>query len=1048
MGRSAPVADWLTISDLQRNPFTACERLRSEGGVHWVPSVGRYLITSYEAVRATDFDQEIFSADLLNSRAIRAMGHSMLRKDDPQHHHEREVWQPAFRPAVIAPTWTTVFERNAERYLEELISKGEEADLIWDFAAPYAAENLRELLGFHNATHQDVQRWSQSLIDATANYTEDPGVWARGEHAYIEIDEALDEMREWHVDHPDRSLISSLLHIPEAVISIEQIRANLKTTIAGGVNEPRDALGLATWALLTHPDQRHSVETDPSLWTRVFGETIRWNAPVGIYTRQTMRDTVLAGVELPAGAQLAICIHSANRDESVWPNASSFDIHREARPHLAFGKGVHACLGAWVAKAEVAAVGLPALFGRLRGLELDPDRPAEIGGWAFRGMLRLPVIWSGTRAAAGPRPAPVTDERPASERGANACPVGAHAEMPVLAEHDAASPTASDPAPSIAIVGAGPAGCFTAQAIRRVCPDATIDVFDRLPVPYGLIRYGVAADHQGTKSVARQLERLFTHDGVVFHGNVDIGDEVDLAGLREAFDAVVLATGVHADVELDIPGAGLPGVIGSGRLTRLLNGHPDEKVPLTIGRQVIVVGHGNVAIDVVRLLTVDAVGLNGSDIDDAVRERVVRDIRVVHVVGRAQPSAAKFDAVLLRELAGVPGIAHVVHGVDELTTPQGKDARIDAVRELAGVAPEQARVRVEWWFGLAPFEIEGGAPGDGAGGSESRSRVRAVRFTGAGDEQVRLIADTIVTAVGFRAGDGSFVAPGEHPTGRAEPALYVAGWLRRGPRGTIPDQRADARALARQLAEDVASGDVTTTRPGVVALGELPGAIDHDGWRRIDRHETEHAASGRVRSKLSSHAELLAVARDIAVELPPVDPAAASRSRLTIDQPVTIAYGTESGQAELVAEELARRLDDGGTHVELVDLADIMPADLDPGRLHLVICSTYGDGELPTNARAFREALLTERPDLTDLTYAIFGLGDRSYATTYSRGSELLDETLRSLGASRVGEYGRHDAGGPDDAAETAVEWLAGVFAELRSRSAPGRVPTGHPPVR
>lgn len=149
--------------------------------------------------------------------------------------------------------------------------------------------------------------------------------------------------------------------------------------------------------------------------------------------------------------------------------------------------------------------------------------------------------------------------------------------------------------------------------------------------------------------------------------------------------------------------------------------------------------------------------------------------------------------------------------------------------------------------------------------------------------------------------------------------------------------------------------------------------------------------------------------------------------------PVTIVFGTESGGAELVAEDLRRRLD-GRADIQVVDLSETDPHEIDPSRLHIVVCSTYGDGELPTSVRPFREALLEERPDLSDLPFAVFGMGDRSYSKTYSRGSELLAEALTQLGATRVGEYGRHDAGGPLDAVEAAGEWLEGVLAEIAAR--------------
>lgn len=990
--REAPVADWVTIPDLYRDPFPIYERLRAEGGVHWVPAVGRYLITSYEAVHTTEVDQETFSANEEGSLQIRAMGHSMLRRDDPEHYPERKAWQPVLRPGVVKRVWTEVFERNADRYLDEMIEKGPGADLIWDFAAPYAAENLREILGFHNATQQDLQRWSQTLIDATGNYADDPGVWALGKQSFDEVDDALDEMLAWHAKHPDHSLLSALLAIPDYQMPIEKIRANIKMTIGGGLNEPRDALGVAAWALLSHPEQRRAVEADPALWQTVFDETIRWIAPIGLYSRQTTREVELAGVTLPAKAKLGICILSANRDEKVWTDASAFDLRREVKPHLAFSKGVHVCLGAWVARAEVADVALPRLFERLRGLELHPERPAEVGGWVFRGMLSLPATWDGISASSG-----------------------AAADLPVT------EVAASGPAPRIAIVGSGPAGAFTAQALRRTFPAAELDVFDRLPVPFGLVRYGVAADHQGTKSVARQFERLFLHEGVRFHGDVAI-DADALERLRASFDAVVLATGLREDAAPSAF-AGAPGVIGAGRITRVLNGHPDESDVPRLGQRVVVVGQGNVAMDVVRLLARDRADFDGTDIDDEVRDALAGEVRTIHVVGRSAPGSAKFDPVMVRELAALAGVRHVVHGVGVDAVAAGKDARWDAVRALAEASsdPGDARVEVHWWFGLSPAGIDDDAAG------------RRVRFSSATGEDV-IDADTVITAVGFAAGADTPVVPGAHPDGRVEPGLYVAGWLRRGPRGTIPDQRSDARSLAGLIADDIASGALALGAPGVEALragGLLEGAVDFDGWRRIDLRETLGAAPGRSRAKLRRHADLIAAARDTALALPDVE-AIADAGSAEGGRPVTVLFGTESGGAELVSEDLRRHLA-GRADVEVRDLADIDPTEIDAGRLHLIVCSTYGDGEVPTSARPFHRALVEHRPALDGLDYAVFGMGDRSYTKTYSRGSELVDEALAACGARRIGEYGRHDAGGSLDAAESARDWADGVMAEVEA---------------
>lgn len=449
--KTAPVADWVTIPELYRDPFPAFERLRQEGGVHWVPAIGRYLITSYDAVHDTELDQETFSANEQGSLMIRAMGHSMLRKDDPDHRVERQAWQPVLRPSIVKKTWAPIFQRNAQRYLEELKAKGHGADLVWDFAAPYAAENLRAVTGLHNVTQHDLQRWSQTMIDATGNYADDPVVWAKGEASYNEVDEALDEMLAWHKQNPDDSLLSALVRLPDYQMPVESIRANLKMTIGGGLNEPRDAIGVASWALMQNPEQLDTVQRDPSAWDAVFDEAIRWVAPIGMYSRQTTRDVVLQGTFLPAGAKLGISLLSANRDTNYWQQPERFDLTRTGEgAHLAFGKGVHVCLGAWVAREQFAAA-LPKLFTELPRLGLIEDQPAEAGGWVFRGMDLLPVQWN------------EADNAPASIKQA----------------------------PQVAIVGSGPSGCYTAQAIKRKLPDARITIFDQSATPFGLVRSGV-----------------------------------------------------------------------------------------------------------------------------------------------------------------------------------------------------------------------------------------------------------------------------------------------------------------------------------------------------------------------------------------------------------------------------------------------------------------------------------------------------------------------------------------------------------------------------
>lgn len=385
----APVADWVTIADLTRDPFPVYRRLRAETPVAWVPAVDRYLVTSFAACHTIEQDADTFTADETGSLMKRSMGHSMLRKDDPEHAVERASFGPVLRPNAIKNTWTAIFRENAERYLAQFVAAGPGADLHRGFAAPYAAENLRRIIGFENATQQDLQRWSQTMMDATGNYADDPLVWELGKQSSDAVDEAIDEMAPRLRAEPDHTLLSAIL---ASGMPLESIRANLKMVIGGGLNEPRDVLGTAVWALLGNPDQLERVLADPTLWPVAFEEAVRWVAPIGMYPRQTTREVSLGGADLPAGARLGVVVGAANRDPDAFEDPETFDVFREKRPHLSFGGGQHFCAGTWVARASVAGVALPLLFDRLPGLRLTED-PPQAGGWVFRGMVHLPVSW-------------------------------------------------------------------------------------------------------------------------------------------------------------------------------------------------------------------------------------------------------------------------------------------------------------------------------------------------------------------------------------------------------------------------------------------------------------------------------------------------------------------------------------------------------------------------------------------------------------------------------------------------------------------------------
>jgi cytochrome P450 len=190
--------------------------------------------------------------------------------------------------------------------------------------------------------------------------------------------------------HPNTSILSVLLASGQPM---ESIRANVKLAISGGQNEPRDAISGTIWALLTHPEQLALVRDGRAKWLDVFEEYARWIAPIGMSPRRVAKHWSFGGVDFEPEDRVFFMFGSANRDEACFIDPDNFDITRDTAKSIAFGAGPHYCAGAFASRAMVADVALPGIFARLKGLRLDMSEPVRIGGWAFRGLLNLPVMW-------------------------------------------------------------------------------------------------------------------------------------------------------------------------------------------------------------------------------------------------------------------------------------------------------------------------------------------------------------------------------------------------------------------------------------------------------------------------------------------------------------------------------------------------------------------------------------------------------------------------------------------------------------------------------
>ena len=383
----------ITLAALADNPYPLYRRLRDEGVV-WVEAANRWLVTRWADVDAVERDSDSFTAMEEQSLQTRVMGRTMLRSDGAAHRRLRRAAQGALSPQTVERHWLPEFRRLANHLIAELQPRGA-ADLMREFCGPYAARCLGQVLGLPGAGDADLQFWSQALMDGCANYGDDPEVWERSERAVAQIDAATDEAVERVRSVPDHSVISAMVHSDGdgSPLTGEEIRANTKLVIGGGLNEPRDGLGFAVWALLTHPEQRWMTAADESLWPAVTEEALRWMSPLAMFPRQVARPVKLSGTALEPGARLGVLVASANRDERHWDDPDRFDITRPKRRNVAFGVGHHFCLGVWMARHQIGGAALPALFGRLPALAADLDHPPEIRGWVFRGHTRLHVTW-------------------------------------------------------------------------------------------------------------------------------------------------------------------------------------------------------------------------------------------------------------------------------------------------------------------------------------------------------------------------------------------------------------------------------------------------------------------------------------------------------------------------------------------------------------------------------------------------------------------------------------------------------------------------------
>lgn len=446
-------------------------------------------------------------------------------------------------------------------------------------------------------------------------------------------------------------------------------------------------------------------------------------------------------------------------------------------------------------------------------------------------------------------------------------------------------------APRVAVVGSGPSAFYAAEELLKA--GVLVDMIERLPTPFGLVRSGVAPDHPKIKGIAAVFEKILAAPGLAFYGNVEVGRDLDVRELAELYDGVVLACGASADAPLGIAGEALPGSLGAGAFVGWYNGHPDHAglgVPLGSDRAVVV-GAGNVALDVARILLSPPERLAATDIAAHAASALARSgVKDVHLLARRGPVQASFTPAELRELCRLDGIAVHVAPQDleldpaceaELDMPHADNARknLKLLREVAAAPPRPAARRLHLHFRACPAALLGRDAVDGI--RIARARLEgppAGRMASPTGETFDLACGLVVRGAGFRArpiaGVPADARSGRVPNrdgrvtlgGRVLPGLYVTGWMKRGPSGVIGTNRPCGQETARAVIADLAGRPVRSDpgfRLDALLAGRRVAFVDREGWRRIDAREKALGAdAGKPRQKLVAPEALLAAARD------------------------------------------------------------------------------------------------------------------------------------------------------------------------------------------
>lgn len=385
------LADDVSIVELNADPYPEFERLRRDKPLAWAGNLNMWLVTRFDDVAHVLDHPELFTAETEPSFLADVLGVNMLTLEGDAARRIKDPMLPPFTARGCSKQYIDEeLEAFANKLIDRFADKGE-VELMSAYAEPIATHSLKTVLGLDGVSDAKMWELCQGVCAGLANFEGDPAIDAVYRPARAAIEELVQRKIEQVHKKPDGSAISTYVNGGYGLAEQEVIN-NVRLMISGGINEPRDGIGMAVYAYLTHSDQVAGHEPDRRFWLRFIGEVLRLYSPVGTAARMTTRRTELCDTILPKGEFISACLAAANRDPDAWELPDQFDLARNTQKHLAFSRGQHRCLGLWLGLNEII-VGASTLLKRLPNAHLVPAKPVEISGFEFRGPKTMHLSW-------------------------------------------------------------------------------------------------------------------------------------------------------------------------------------------------------------------------------------------------------------------------------------------------------------------------------------------------------------------------------------------------------------------------------------------------------------------------------------------------------------------------------------------------------------------------------------------------------------------------------------------------------------------------------